>query len=222
MRNFPLSACFFTVHRLLAAGLRVICWESLPEFRAVPQLLSPSAIVFVSAPKSDVEVIVVDIRISNQSGTMPRKAVNQLMSRSASSLVRALAFLSVVVAGVTVSARPQASHTHPMKLRNPVKANPDSIAAGQQTFQKYCGFCHGADAKGNGPMAPKGTHPPDLTDDTWLYGSSDAEIFTNAREGIGPKFEMKPYKDKIAEQDIWNIVNYLRSISSKGAALDIP
>ena len=39
------------------------------------------------------------------------------------------------------------------KLKNPVPASPESVAAGQQLYQKFCRFCHGADAKGNGPMA---------------------------------------------------------------------
>ena len=35
------------------------------------------------------------------------------------------------------------------------------------------------------------------------------------REGAGPKFDMKGFKSKMTEQDIWNIVNYLRSIQAK-------
>ncbi len=99
-------------------------------------------------------------------------------------------------------------------LKNPVKASPESIAAGKQTFTKYCAFCHGPEAKGDGPMAPKDTHPPNLTDTTWLHGSSDGEIFTNIHDGIGPKFDMKPNKDKLKDEEIWNVVNYLRSIGA--------
>src|SRR5262245_23323459 len=36
-------------------------------------------------------------------------------------------------------------------LKNPVKTTPESIAAGQATFKKYCAFCHNTDASGNGP-----------------------------------------------------------------------
>jgi mono/diheme cytochrome c family protein len=103
----------------------------------------------------------------------------------------------------------------PAKLKNPVKATAESAAAGQAVFQKYCRFCHGADATGDGPLAPKGTHPPNLVDDTWSHGSSDGEIFTNIRDGIGPTFDMKPNKDKLSEQEIWNVVNYLRSIGAQ-------
>ena len=101
------------------------------------------------------------------------------------------------------------------KLKNPVPPAPESITSGQQLYQKYCRFCHGADAKGNGPMAPKGTHPPDLTDAEWTHGSSDGEIFVVLRDGAGPKQEMKPFKGKMTDEEMWNVVNYLRSIGPK-------
>ena len=101
------------------------------------------------------------------------------------------------------------------KMKNPVESNAASIAAGKAAFQKNCRFCHGADAKGNGPMAPEGTHPSNLIDDKWDRGSTDGEIFLVIRDGAGPKFEMKGYKSKMAETDIWNVVNYIRSVQAK-------
>ena len=101
------------------------------------------------------------------------------------------------------------------KMKNPVAASPASISSGRAAFAKNCRFCHGADAKGNGPMAPQGTHPPDLTDAKWDRGSTDGEIFAVIRDGAGPKFDMKGYQGKLPETEIWNIVNYLRSIGTK-------
>jgi mono/diheme cytochrome c family protein len=101
------------------------------------------------------------------------------------------------------------------KLKNPVPATPESIAAGKALFQKNCRFCHGADAKGNGPMAPEGTHPSNLTDDKWDRGSTDGEIFLVIQNGAGPKFDMKGYKSKMSDTDIWNLVNYVRSLAAK-------
>ena len=101
------------------------------------------------------------------------------------------------------------------KVKNPVAATPESIVKGKELFSKNCRFCHGADAKGNGPMAPEGTHPSDLTDAKWDRGDSDGEIFVVIRDGAGPKFDMKGYKSKMTEPEIWNIVNYLRSLQAK-------
>jgi mono/diheme cytochrome c family protein len=101
------------------------------------------------------------------------------------------------------------------KLKNPVALSAESVAAGKATYTKNCRFCHGNDAKGNGPMAPQGTHPSDLTDAKWDRGSSEGEIFTVIHDGAGPKFDMKGYKGKLSDTDIWNVVNYLRSIGTK-------
>lgn len=101
-------------------------------------------------------------------------------------------------------------------LSNPAPATPQSLEKGKALFQKYCRYCHGEDAKGNGPQAPEGTHPPDLTDAKWDHGSTDADIFTVIKDGIGPKFDMKGNSSKMTPQEIWSIVNYLRSIGPHG------
>jgi mono/diheme cytochrome c family protein len=101
------------------------------------------------------------------------------------------------------------------KVKNPVAASAESVAAGKAAFSKNCRFCHGADAKGDGPMAPKDTHPSNLTDAKWDRGASDGEIFAVIRDGAGPKFDMKGYKSKMTDTEMWNIVNFLRSIGTK-------
>jgi len=109
-----------------------------------------------------------------------------------------------IIAIATVAARGQ--------IANPVPPAPKSIAAGAQLYQKYCKACHGEDATGDGPLAPKDVHPPNLRDTEWKYGASDGEIFVNIRDGIPPKFDMKSWKSRLTTTDIWNVVNYLRSI----------
>ena len=99
--------------------------------------------------------------------------------------------------------------------KNPVPSKPASITAGAAAFKKYCAFCHNADAKGNGPLAPKDSNPPDLTDDMWVHGSSDGEIFTVIVNGAGSNSKMVGFKGKMPEQDVWHIVNYLRSLGPK-------
>ena len=123
----------------------------------------------------------------------------------------ALALVVVVSLSVGLSAQNIGGSPEARKVKNPVAATPESIAAGKATFMKTCKFCHGEDAKGDGPMAPKDSHPANLVDDKWDRGSTDGEIFAVIRNGAGPKFDMKPNKT-LHDQDIWNIINYLRSI----------
>ena len=119
----------------------------------------------------------------------------------------------VAVSVALVSA--QVKNPEAAKIKNPVKATADSIEAGKTAYNKYCKFCHNEGGTGNGALAPKDTHPPNLVDAQWDHGSTDGEIFTNIKEGIGPKFDMKPMKAKLKDEDIWNVVNYLRSLGPK-------
>ena len=102
-------------------------------------------------------------------------------------------------------------------IKNPVKSTPASITAGAAAYKKYCAFCHGVGGKGDGPLAPKDSDPADLTDDAWDHGSTDGEIFTIIANGNGPNSKMVAFKAKMPEQDLWHIVNFLRSIGPKGA-----
>jgi mono/diheme cytochrome c family protein len=102
-------------------------------------------------------------------------------------------------------------------LKNPVKPTPDSIRRGGQAYQKACRHCHGVKALGDGPLAPKNPSPANLTDDTWEYGSTDGEIFTIIANGVGGDSEMKGVRSEMTATDMWNIVNYLRSIGPQAA-----
>jgi mono/diheme cytochrome c family protein len=126
--------------------------------------------------------------------------------------------LSFIVASGTYGQKPAADKpdTTSATLKNPVAATSKSIEAGKSIFQKYCRPCHNDDAKGDGPMAPQGTHPPNLTDSTWDHGSTDGDIYTVIKNGIGPAFDMKGYNSRLTPQEIWNVVNYLRSLGPQG------
>ena len=121
----------------------------------------------------------------------------------------------VVMAAAIAHAQNPGGNAAARKVPNPVKSSPASIAAGQAVYQKNCRFCHGPEAKGNGPGAPKDTHPSDLTDAKWDRGSSDGEIFAVLSAGAGPDFKMRGYKGRIPDQDLWHVVNYLRSVGPK-------
>lgn len=138
--------------------------------------------------------------------------------KSAAWLILAcVVFITVTVFGQARQAASSGS-ADAKKLRNPVSVTAQSVAAGQQVFQKYCRFCHGEGGKGDGTMIPKGMTPSNLTDETWNHGSSDGEIFMTIRDGVGPKYEMKGHKDRINEREIWHVVNYLRSLGPKTKA----
>jgi mono/diheme cytochrome c family protein len=99
------------------------------------------------------------------------------------------------------------------KLKNPEPKTEESVEAGKKLYQRFCASCHGPQGKGDGSLALAGGTPSDLTDDAWDYGSTDGEIFVAIRDGVSA--DMLAYKEKLTEKQVWQIVNYLRSIGPK-------
>jgi mono/diheme cytochrome c family protein len=127
------------------------------------------------------------------------------MRRLSLSFISGVVLAGVLLVGVTVRAQNAAA------VKNPVAPTPASVTAGAAAYKKYCAFCHGAGAKGDGRLAPKGSMPSDLTDATWGHGSTDGEIFASIAAGV-PDTAMVGFKGKMPDQDVWHIVNYLRSL----------
>lgn len=112
------------------------------------------------------------------------------------------------------------THTHPAAaaLKNPMPGNAESAQRGQGVFAKQCATCHGSGGKGDGSMAAKlKQKPADLTDAEWKHGPSDGEIFTLIRDGA-KNAGMKAYRGALTEQQMWDLVNYIRSIGPVTAA----
>lgn len=99
------------------------------------------------------------------------------------------------------------------KLKNPEPSNAESIEAGKKLYQRFCASCHGPQGKGDGSLALAGGTPSDLTDDAWDFGSTDGEIFVAIRDGVSA--DMLAYKDRLTDKQIWQVVNYLRSLGPK-------
>jgi mono/diheme cytochrome c family protein len=114
-----------------------------------------------------------------------------------------------------VSAQDRGGNPAAAAVKNPIPSSPKSIADGQKLYQTNCRHCHGAKGLGDGPLAPTNPSPSNLTDAEWNHGSSDGEIFAVISNGAGPDSQMKAMKTKLSEKDIWNIVNYIRSLGPK-------
>lgn len=114
----------------------------------------------------------------------------------------------------------EATHRHPeaAKVQNAVPSTPKSIADGGSLYSRSCASCHGKAGTGDGPAAktlnPK---PSNLVDAEWVHGTSDGEIFAVVRNGI-PKSAMKGFASKLTEHEIWDVINYVRSLSTTAAA----
>ena len=139
--------------------------------------------------------------------------ISELMSACA----RLAAVLGVVgawgVAAVAIQTHPPEPHRHAegQALLSPEAATSDSVAIGRQRYVFMCRECHGNRGLGDGDMAHAGGNVPDFTDADWLHGASDGEIFLVIRDGVTA--DMQSYANRISDEDIWHLVNYLKTLA---------
>jgi mono/diheme cytochrome c family protein len=135
--------------------------------------------------------------------------------------MRGVVYVVAVALALTAGVAAQKKGGDPklQALKNPVPATAASINTGRAVYGKQCRHCHGLRGLGDGPLAPKNPSPANLTDAKWDHGGSDGEIFTLILNGApAPKSEMKGMKGTLTDKDIWNVVNFLRTIGPKPGA----
>jgi cytochrome c oxidase cbb3-type subunit 3 len=79
------------------------------------------------------------------------------------------------------------------------------VNQGKRLFRWY--NCNGCHAQGGGNIGPP------LMDDKWLYGHQPAEIYASIVEGR-PK-GMPAFGGRIPEDQLWQLVAYVRSLSGQ-------
>ena len=88
----------------------------------------------------------------------------------------------------------------------PGEGNAFALSQGKRLFRWYnCAGCH---APGGG-----GDWGPPLSDDQWIYGSEPANIFSSIVEGRPNG--MPSFGGHIPEDQVWQLVAYVRSLSGQ-------
>ncbi len=94
-------------------------------------------------------------------------------------------------------------------MKNPVAKSDVSTKAGLALYTKNCASCHGKLGAGDGVKARSlKTNPGDFSKPVF-QNLADGEIFYKTKNGRG---DMPKYDGKLADDDIWNLVNYLRTL----------
>ncbi|HZQ62193.1 MAG TPA: c-type cytochrome [Casimicrobiaceae bacterium] len=86
---------------------------------------------------------------------------------------------------------------------NAYQENAYAMSQGKKLFSQY--NCNGCHANGGG-----GSGPP-LMDDVWIYGSEPQNIFATIVEGRPNG--MPSFRGRIPDDQIWQLVAYVRSMS---------
>ncbi|MEZ5563247.1 MAG: cytochrome-c oxidase, cbb3-type subunit III [Gammaproteobacteria bacterium] len=93
---------------------------------------------------------------------------------------------------------------------DPATLTPEA-AAGQQKYMSFCIGCHGADAKGNQMLGA-----PNLGDEDWLHGSTDADIRDVLMKGRSN--QMPAQSDILTPDRIRVVAAYVLSLGDTGGS----
>lgn len=89
-------------------------------------------------------------------------------------------------------------------ISNPYNGDSSAVGRGRQLFVALnCTGCHGFEAKA-GLMAPN------LADNYWRYGGSDADVFNSIYEGRAKG--MPAWGVFLSQDQIWELVSYIRTL----------
>jgi cytochrome c5 len=99
-------------------------------------------------------------------------------------------------------------------MKDPLRRDPQAVAAGESLYREHCLRCHGARGEGDGPDAAalwprigniaSAMRSP-LATDGYLY-------WTIAEGGEPLQSAMPAYRGKLKPDDIWRIVRYMRGL----------
>jgi mono/diheme cytochrome c family protein len=95
---------------------------------------------------------------------------------------------------------------------NPVKPTAESLAKGKKMYAIDCAMCHGNNGDGKGDIGADYKNIPDFTNHDALKNRADGELFYITRNGKG---DMPAEDNRAKDDDIWNMVNYVRSFAKK-------
>ncbi|HVM94321.1 MAG TPA: c-type cytochrome [Terriglobales bacterium] len=121
-------------------------------------------------------------------------------------------FVLVGVLGAQQAPPPPESKVPPEEAQkaNPVKPTAESLNKGKKLYAIDCAMCHGDNGDGKNDMDMK--NATDFTNPDVQKKATDGEWFYIIRKGKG---DMPPEGPRAKDDDVWNLVNYLRSFGKK-------
>jgi mono/diheme cytochrome c family protein len=105
---------------------------------------------------------------------------------------------------------------------NPLPESPENIHAGQRNFTSYCMVCHGLDGQNTGvPFAEKMSPPVPRLNSPDVQAYTDGQLHWIIQNGISPS-GMPAAKEIFHDEEIWQLVLYIRHLPPKGSLGDPP
>ena len=136
-----------------------------------------------------------------------------------------LLILAVIGVAIVYSAVNNASRAWPVpeeakQLKNPLQPTAPALKSARGVYADKCAHCHGDTGKGDGQDAGKyDPAPTDFTDSKRMNEATDGELFYKISEGKKP---MPVFKNKLSEDQRWELVLFLRSLANPTAPNHAP
>lgn len=106
------------------------------------------------------------------------------------------------------AAKPWDVPANAKSVKNPVAKGDASSKSGKALYDKNCASCHGKVGLGDGVKARNlKTFPGDFSKPAY-QNLTDGEQFYKTKNG---RSEMPKYQGKMSDDEIWNVVNYMRT-----------
>ncbi|HYI15032.1 MAG TPA: copper resistance protein CopC [Thermomicrobiales bacterium] len=99
---------------------------------------------------------------------------------------------------------------------NPIPLTEESIVAGQLVYAENCATCHGQEGRGDGPASVNLEPPPANLTEPHVAVHTDGDLHWWITNGIQPA--MPAFGEDLTQDEIWNVINYVRSLSEPASA----
>ncbi len=116
---------------------------------------------------------------------------------------------SIMTGNVIAQPKPWTAPAEYKTKKNPIANDEASNKAGMALYNKNCASCHGKAGLGDGVKARMLKDFPGDFSGAAFQNQTDGEHFYKTKSGKG---EMPKYEGKLTDDDIWNIVNYMRTL----------
>ena len=122
--------------------------------------------------------------------------------------IASIAFL-LLSAVLVAQTKPWVVPANFKSMKNPIASSDASIKAGQALYTKTCTPCHGKTGIGDGVKSKSLKTPVNDFTKAEFQSQTDGELFYKTKTGRG---EMTKYEGKLTDDDIWNLINYTRTL----------
>ena len=107
----------------------------------------------------------------------------------------------------------------PAAAKHPPFARQGNSDSGKRLYADYCAVCHGKEGRGDGPVTGMfGPKPFDFTDKAGMAAKPDLDLYYaifGGGEAIGKSAYMPRWGGLLTEQQIWDVIAYVRALSQR-------